>query len=160
MNDVDVKAQLTREKFEELAQSILARALEPAKSALAESGASPCLLTSACTPHPACGVRRACADRRHASAGLSVEDISFVEVVGGCSRAPAMCKALEGFFGKQLSRTMNASEAVARGCALQARTTGTPSPLHLPWCPALPGLASEASLPCHCRGQCCRPRST
>lgn len=156
MNDVDVKAQLTREKFEELAQSILARALEPAKSALAESGVSPYLLTSPCTPHPACGVRRACADRRHASAGLSVEDISFVEVVGGCSRAPAMCKALEGFFGKQLSRTMNASEAVARGCALQARTRH-PQPAASAM---VASLASEASLPCHCRGQCCRPRST
>ena len=62
------------------------------------------------------------------AAGLAVEDIAFVEVVGGCSRAPAMCKALESFFKKPLSRTMNASEAVARGCALQARPAPSPKP--------------------------------
>ena len=39
MNDVDVRAKLTRDHFEELAQSILERAMEPAKTALAESGA-------------------------------------------------------------------------------------------------------------------------
>lgn len=48
-----------------------------------------------------------------------MDDISSVEIVGGCSRAPALVKAVEGFFGKPVSRTMNATEAVARGCALQ-----------------------------------------
>ena len=54
-----------------------------------------------------------------ADAGLRPEDISAVEIVGGASRLPALCKALEDFFSKPLRRTMNATESVARGCALQ-----------------------------------------
>ena len=54
-----------------------------------------------------------------ADAGLTPDDISAVEVVGGASRLPALCKAVEGFFGKPIRRTMNATESVARGCALQ-----------------------------------------
>lgn len=57
--------------------------------------------------------------RRPPRAGLNIEDISSVEIVGGCSRAPALVKAVEAFFGKPVSRTLNATEAVARGCALQ-----------------------------------------
>lgn len=88
MNDVDVKAHLTRDLFEQLAEPLFARCLAPAQAALAESG-------------------------------LTVDDISGVEIVGGASRLPALCKALEGFFGKTLRRTLNAAESVARGCALQ-----------------------------------------
>jgi heat shock protein 4 len=88
MNDVDVKAHLTRDLFEQLAEPLFARCLAPAQAALAESG-------------------------------LTAEDISGVEIVGGASRLPALCKAVEGFFGKPLRRTMNAAESVARGCALQ-----------------------------------------
>ncbi|XP_072964556.1 heat shock 70 kDa protein 15-like [Typha angustifolia] len=52
-------------------------------------------------------------------AGLSVENIHSVEVVGSGSRVPAIIKILTEFFGKEPRRTMNASECVARGCALQ-----------------------------------------
>uniref|UniRef100_A0A1D1XPC8 Heat shock protein 14 n=1 Tax=Anthurium amnicola TaxID=1678845 RepID=A0A1D1XPC8_9ARAE len=52
-------------------------------------------------------------------AGLSVENIHTVEVVGSGSRVPAIIKILTEFFGKEPRRTMNASECVARGCALQ-----------------------------------------
>ena len=88
MNDVDVKAHLTRDLFEQLADPLLVRVLQPAQQAMA-------------------------------MANLSVDDIAGVEIVGGSSRLPALCKALEGFFGKTLRRTMNAAESVARGCALQ-----------------------------------------
>ncbi|XWS11903.1 hypothetical protein CRYUN_Cryun37aG0044700 [Craigia yunnanensis] len=54
-----------------------------------------------------------------ADAGLAVEDVHMVEVVGSASRVPAMLKILTEFFGKEPRRTMNASECVARGCALQ-----------------------------------------
>lgn len=54
-----------------------------------------------------------------ADAGLNVEDIHSVEVVGSGSRVPAILKILTEFFGKEPRRTMNASECVARGCALQ-----------------------------------------
>ncbi|WOK93910.1 heat shock 70 kDa protein 14-like [Canna indica] len=52
-------------------------------------------------------------------AGLTVENIHSVEVVGSGSRVPAIIKILTEFFGKEPRRTMNASECVARGCALQ-----------------------------------------
>ncbi|GLU22182.1 hypothetical protein SLE2022_382750 [Rubroshorea leprosula] len=52
-------------------------------------------------------------------AGLAVEDVHVVEVVGSASRVPAIIKILTEFFGKEPRRTMNASECVARGSALQ-----------------------------------------
>ncbi|KAJ6816516.1 heat shock 70 kDa protein 15-like [Iris pallida] len=52
-------------------------------------------------------------------AGLTVENIHNVEVVGSGSRVPAVIRILTEFFGKEPRRTMNASECVARGCALQ-----------------------------------------
>ncbi|KAL2234747.1 heat shock 70 kDa protein 14 [Sesamum indicum] len=54
-----------------------------------------------------------------AEAGLTVENIHSVEVVGSGSRVPAIMKILTEFFGKEPRRTMNASECVAKGCALQ-----------------------------------------
>lgn len=54
-----------------------------------------------------------------AETGLSVENVHMVEVVGSASRIPAIIKILTEFFGKEPRRTMNASECVARGCALQ-----------------------------------------
>jgi len=50
-------------------------------------------------------------------AKLKVEDIDTVELVGGCTRVPALKAAIQSFFGKTLSFTMNADEAIARGCA-------------------------------------------
>lgn len=52
-------------------------------------------------------------------AGLGIDGIHSVEVVGSGSRVPAITKILTEFFGKELRRTMNVSECVARGCALQ-----------------------------------------
>ncbi|XP_075503683.1 heat shock 70 kDa protein 14-like [Primulina tabacum] len=54
-----------------------------------------------------------------AEAGLTVENIHSVEVVGSGSRVPAIIKILSEFYGKEPRRTMNASECVAKGCALQ-----------------------------------------
>ncbi|XP_062089412.1 heat shock 70 kDa protein 14-like [Humulus lupulus] len=54
-----------------------------------------------------------------ADAGLTVDNIHTVEVVGSGSRVPAMVKILTEFFKKEPRRTMNASECVARGCALE-----------------------------------------
>ncbi|MFS7934762.1 putative Heat shock protein 70 family [Helianthus anomalus] len=68
--------------------------------------------------------------------GLSVDKISTVELVGSGSRIPAVTRVLTSFFRKELSRTLNASECVARGCALvcamlsptlQVRTSGLPA---------------------------------
>lgn len=52
-----------------------------------------------------------------ADAKLKPEDIDAVEMVGGCTRVPALKNAVSSFFGKQLSFTLNQDEAVARGCA-------------------------------------------
>lgn len=51
-----------------------------------------------------------------ADANLTIEDIDVVEVVGGCSRVPALKERIAEFFGKPLSFTLNQDEAVARGC--------------------------------------------
>ncbi|XP_062863419.1 heat shock 70 kDa protein 4L [Trichomycterus rosablanca] len=50
---------------------------------------------------------------------LSRDDIYAVEVVGGATRIPAIKESISRFFGKDISTTLNADEAVARGCALQ-----------------------------------------
>ncbi|PNX99810.1 heat shock protein 70 kDa, partial [Trifolium pratense] len=58
-------------------------------------------------------------NRALADAGLSVDKIDSVELVGSGSRIPAITRLLTSLFEKELSRTLNASECVARGCALQ-----------------------------------------
>lgn len=50
---------------------------------------------------------------------LSQNEIYAVEVVGGATRIPAIKERISKFFGKDISTTLNADEAVARGCALQ-----------------------------------------
>ncbi|XP_074547504.1 heat shock 70 kDa protein 4L [Halichoeres trimaculatus] len=50
---------------------------------------------------------------------LSRDDIYAVEIVGGATRSPAIKERICKFFGKDISTTLNADEAVARGCALQ-----------------------------------------
>ncbi|QSZ33923.1 hypothetical protein DSL72_005502 [Monilinia vaccinii-corymbosi] len=52
-----------------------------------------------------------------ADAGLKVEDIDIIELVGGCTRVPALKDRIQKFFGKNLSFTLNQDEAIARGCA-------------------------------------------
>ncbi|KAH7327897.1 heat shock protein 70 family [Stachybotrys elegans] len=52
-----------------------------------------------------------------AQAKVSKEDIDVIEIVGGGSRVPALKERIQAFFGKPLSYTMNADEAIARGCA-------------------------------------------
>ncbi|KAM0511279.1 hypothetical protein ACHAPE_010023 [Trichoderma viride] len=52
-----------------------------------------------------------------ALAKLTKDDIDVIEIVGGGSRLPALKDRIQAFFEKPLSFTMNADEAVARGCA-------------------------------------------
>lgn len=52
-----------------------------------------------------------------ANAKLTKDDIDAIEILGGGSRVPALKERIQEFFGKPLSFTMNADEAVARGCA-------------------------------------------
>jgi heat shock 70kDa protein 4 len=55
--------------------------------------------------------------RALADAKLKPEDIDAVEMVGGCTRVPSLKTAIQQFFGKNLSFTLNQDEAIARGCA-------------------------------------------
>ena len=48
-------------------------------------------------------------------ADVNIDDIHSVELVGGTSRVPAIRQRIQTFFGKPLSTTLNADEAVARG---------------------------------------------
>ncbi|KAK1281239.1 Heat shock 70 kDa protein 16 [Acorus gramineus] len=57
--------------------------------------------------------------RAVADAGLTLNGIHSVEIVGSGSRIPAIARMVGGFFKKEPRRTLNASECVARGCALQ-----------------------------------------
>ncbi|XP_048197514.1 heat shock protein 105 kDa isoform X2 [Perognathus longimembris pacificus] len=79
-------------------------------------------------------------------AQLKVEDVSAVEIVGGTTRIPAVKEKIAKFFGKDVSTTLNADEAVARGCALQCAilspafkvrefsvTDAVPFPISLVW---------------------------
>ncbi|RJE17436.1 Heat shock protein [Aspergillus sclerotialis] len=52
-----------------------------------------------------------------AEAKVKIEDIDAIEMVGGCTRVPAIKDRISKFFGKTLSFTLNQDEAVARGCA-------------------------------------------
>ncbi|KAL9600053.1 MAG: hypothetical protein Q9219_003423 [cf. Caloplaca sp. 3 TL-2023] len=52
-----------------------------------------------------------------AEAKLKPEDIDSIEMVGGCTRIPALKERISKYFGKPLSFTLNQDEAVARGCA-------------------------------------------
>ncbi|WAQ98137.1 HSP97-like protein [Mya arenaria] len=50
---------------------------------------------------------------------LSTDDIYSVEIVGGSSRVPCIKELVTKVFQKEPSTTLNADEAVAKGCALQ-----------------------------------------
>lgn len=55
-------------------------------------------------------------------AELGRDDIYAVEIVGGATRIPAIKERISKFFCKDISTTLNADEAVARGCALQVNS--------------------------------------
>ena len=52
---------------------------------------------------------------------VTTENIYAVEIVGGTTRMPSIKQLVQKVFGKEPSTTLNADEAVARGCALQVR---------------------------------------
>ncbi|KAJ5658361.1 Heat shock protein hsp88 [Penicillium longicatenatum] len=57
-----------------------------------------------------------------AEAKLTVDDIDHIEMVGGCTRVPAIKETISKFFNKPLSFTLNQDEAIARGCAFCCAT--------------------------------------
>jgi len=90
------------------------------------------------------------------TSGLKKEDIYSVEIVGGSSRIPAIKSFIEQVFGHTASTTLNADEAVSRGCALQCAmlsptfkvrefsvTDIQPYPIKLVWRGAKPEESGE-----------------
>ncbi|CAH6719333.1 heat shock protein homolog Sse1p [[Candida] jaroonii] len=59
-------------------------------------------------------------------AKLSAADLDSIELIGGCTRVPAIKAKLVEIFGKELSFTLNQDEAIARGnafiCAMHSPT--------------------------------------
>ncbi|KAI8918865.1 heat shock protein 70 family [Entophlyctis helioformis] len=59
------------------------------------------------------------------AAGLTPDEVDFVELVGGSTRIPIVKEVIAKFFGgsldghNKLATTLNQDEAIARGCALQ-----------------------------------------
>ncbi|XP_029577759.1 heat shock 70 kDa protein 4 isoform X1 [Salmo trutta] len=91
MNDIDVSGKLNRVQFEEMCADVLGRVEAPLHNLMEQAS----------------------------EYQLKKEDIYAVEIVGGASRIPSVKERIGRFFGKELSTTLNADEAVARGCALQ-----------------------------------------
>jgi heat shock protein 4 len=90
MDDLDFGCKLTAAEYESMCAPLLARLRSPVESALKE-------------------------------AGLTAAELASVEIVGGSTRIGCVKRALEEVLGGlTLSTTMNADEAVARGCALQS----------------------------------------
>lgn len=96
MDDFDFNIALKGDEYKALCQPLLARLAGPIERALAE-------------------------------AKLDAADLASVEIVGGATRVASVKETLSGILrldvnavNNGLSTTMNADEAVARGCALQS----------------------------------------
>jgi heat shock protein 4 len=96
MDDYDFNVSLTAQEYKSMCEPLLARLAGPIERALAE-------------------------------AKLDPADLSSVEIVGGATRVGSVKETLSGILrldanavNSGLSTTMNADEAVARGCALQS----------------------------------------
>jgi molecular chaperone DnaK len=80
--------KLTRAKLESLVEALVARTIEPCRTALTD-------------------------------AGLKVNEIDDVILVGGQTRMPKVQEEVQNFFGKEPRRDVNPDEAVAVGAAIQ-----------------------------------------
>jgi len=127
MNDVDVSAMMKRDELEQLVAPLLSRVTAPLERALKE-------------------------------AKLTTAEIESIEMVGGTTRIPSLKERVSAFFGgKSLSFTLNADEAVARGCAFACAIYSpvfrvreftvhdiTPYPIEFSWEPT-PEIPNEDS---------------
>ncbi len=57
-------------------------------------------------------------------AGVSMDDIKEIILVGGSTRVPAVQKAVEDFFGRSPNKSVNPDEVVAVGAAIQGAILG------------------------------------
>lgn len=90
MNDIDLKAMVTRQDFEDLCADMFGERLtQPIDEAFRSSGYTP-------------------------------SEIDSVIIVGGNTRVPKVQHILTQYFGKDLSKSINADEGAAMGAAYQA----------------------------------------
>lgn len=90
MNDIDLKAVVTREQFETLASDLInERVTKPFDDALQSSG-------------------------------YQLSEIDSFIVVGGATRIPKVQQLLQDYIARELSKNINADEAGALGAAYQA----------------------------------------
>lgn len=61
-----------------------------------------------------------CLEDALAKSGLFTDQIDFVELVGEATRIPICIEQIKTVFKKDPSRTLNSTDCIARGCALQA----------------------------------------
>ncbi|XBH65162.1 hypothetical protein VPH35_118802 [Triticum aestivum] len=98
---IDFQSTITRDQFQELNVDLFSRCMEP--------------------------VRRCLADAK-----MDKNKVDDVVLVGGSTRIPHVLKLVKDFFGgKELSRNINADEAVAYGATVQAAVLTFPG-LNLP----------------------------
>lgn len=50
-------------------------------------------------------------------AGITAEEVDYVEIIGGTTRIPTLKKSISEAFGKPLSTTLNQDEAISKGAA-------------------------------------------
>ncbi len=55
--------------------------------------------------------------RALAQAGITADEVDFVEIIGGTTRIPTLKNSISEAFGKPLSTTLNQDEAIAKGAA-------------------------------------------
>ncbi|MCA9923341.1 MAG: molecular chaperone DnaK, partial [Anaerolineales bacterium] len=84
---------LTRAKFEQLADDLIKRSIEPCRQAMKD-------------------------------AGLDLNEITEVVLVGGMTRMPAIQEAVKKFFGREPHKGVNPDEVVGVGAAIQAGVLG------------------------------------
>lgn len=80
------------------------------------------------------------------AAGITVDEVHSVEMVGGSTRVPAIKERVQAFFNKPLSFTLNQDEAIARGATFACASLSpvfrvrefavqdiTPYPIEVSW---------------------------
>ena len=111
MEDEDMRRQITRDELEQLIAPFVVRFRKCLEESLAKSGKLTLfLLSSMC----------ALFILFIFDLGLTNEEIDFVELVGEATRIPICIKQIKEVFQKDPSRTLNSTDCIARGCALQA----------------------------------------
>jgi len=80
--------KITRAKFESLVEELIARTVEPCRTAIKD-------------------------------AGIKIDDIADIILVGGQTRMPAVQEKVKQIFGKEPRKDVNPDEAVAIGAAIQ-----------------------------------------